>query len=70
MSSSSAEPTIAIATGILGKATETGVRRHVNLLFGGRTVVLTERFEAGFQTPRPVFVETEAGGPGGALERE
>ncbi len=60
---------IAIATGILGKATETGVRRHVNLLFGGRTVVLTERRETGFQSPRPTFVDADAGGAGGALER-
>ena len=29
--------TVAIATGILGKATETGVRRHMALLFGGRS---------------------------------
>jgi glycosyltransferase involved in cell wall biosynthesis len=53
--------TIAIATGILGKATETGVRRHIALLFGGRTVVLCETREPGYEATRPVFVQHRNG---------
>jgi colanic acid/amylovoran biosynthesis glycosyltransferase len=49
------DPTVAIATGILGKATETGVRRHIGMLFGGNTVVLCERREPGFESEKPVF---------------
>jgi colanic acid/amylovoran biosynthesis glycosyltransferase len=49
-------PTVAIATGILGKATETGVRRHIGLLFGGNTVILCERREPGFESDKPAFV--------------
>jgi glycosyltransferase involved in cell wall biosynthesis len=56
-------PTVAIATGILGAATETGVRRHIATLFGGRTVVLAERREPGFQPTRPSFIQYEVGGP-------
>ena len=58
-------PTLAIATGILGKATETGVRRHVALLFGGNTVVLCERREPGHADTRPTFVQH----PEGVLEQ-
>ncbi len=54
-------PVVAIATGILGKATETGVRRHVALLFGGNTVVLCERVETGHVPVRPTFVQHPSG---------
>lgn len=47
---------LAIATGILGKSTETGARRHAEQLFGGATVVLCERIEAGYIPTRPTFV--------------
>ena len=61
---------IAIATGILGKGTETGVRRHVQHLFGGDTVVLAERVEPGFVPDRPAFVQYGGGGgPLAAVER-
>jgi glycosyltransferase involved in cell wall biosynthesis len=53
--------TVAVATGILGKATETGVRRHVAELFGGRTVVLCERREPGHVDTRPTFVQNPEG---------
>lgn len=49
-------PTVAIATGILGRGTETGVRRHIAHLFGGRTVVMCERIEPGFVPDRPTYV--------------
>ncbi len=63
--------TIAIATGILGTATETGVRRHVNELFGGNTVVLTERRDPEHVALKPTFDASEAGaGPIGAVLRE
>lgn len=55
-------PTLAVATGILGKATETGVRRHIALMFGGRTVVLCERMEPGHEPLRPTFVQHPRGG--------
>jgi colanic acid/amylovoran biosynthesis glycosyltransferase len=55
--SSSWKPTIAIATGILGRATETGVRRHINELFGGNTIVLAEKLEPGFTPGRPAFIQ-------------
>ncbi len=55
-------PTIAVATGILGKATETGVRRHIALLFGGNTVVLCERQEVGHAALRPTYVQHPQGG--------
>jgi glycosyltransferase involved in cell wall biosynthesis len=62
---------VAIATGILGTATETGVRRHVGELFGGHSVVLTERIEAGHDPLRPTFDASAAGrGPLGLLQRE
>ncbi len=51
--------TVAIATGILGKATETGVRRHVAMLFGGNTVVLCERMVPDHAPLRPTFVLDE-----------
>jgi colanic acid/amylovoran biosynthesis glycosyltransferase len=57
---------VAIATGILGKATETGVRRHIGLLSGGNTVVLCERREPGFESDKPVFVSIS--GRTGAME--
>lgn len=66
-----ASGTVAIATGILGKATETGVRRHIAHLFGGRTVVLTETSPAGFNRDRPTFVlDTATHGPLAALETQ
>lgn len=46
---------VAIATGIFGRPTETGVRRHVGMLFGGNTVVLCERCEPGATSEKPVF---------------
>jgi glycosyltransferase involved in cell wall biosynthesis len=62
---------VAIAAGILGTATETGVRRHVGELFGGNTVVLTERRDQGHVPLKPTFDASEAGsGPLGALLRE
>ncbi len=67
--SSSSPDTIAIATGILGKATETGVRRHIAMLFGGRTVVLAERREPGFEPTRPTFIQSEVSGPLLGVER-
>lgn len=53
--------TLAIATGILGNATETGVRRHIATLFGGNTVVLCERIEQGYASTRPTFVHHPRG---------
>lgn len=62
---------VAIATGILGTATETGVRRHVNELFGGHTVVLTERRDPEHVALKPTFDASRAGaGPLGAVLRE
>lgn len=71
MAEAACQNTIAIATGILGKATETGARRHIDLLFGGNTVVLCERREEGFETTRPLFVSGEVvHGPLGRIEHE
>lgn len=62
---------IAVATGILGKATETGVRRHIAQLFLGNTVVLCERREPGHETDKPVFTSIDGrGGALAAMERE
>ncbi|MCB1354053.1 MAG: glycosyltransferase [Rhodobacteraceae bacterium] len=58
--------TVAIATGILGTATETGVRRHIALLFSGRTVVLCERRDPDHVSEKPVFVAI--GGRSGPLQ--
>ena len=63
-------PTLAVATGILGKATETGVRRHIAMLFGGNTVVLCERQEKGHNTIRPTCVQHPQGGLGALAEFE
>jgi glycosyltransferase involved in cell wall biosynthesis len=63
-------PTVAIATGILGKATETGVRRHIALLFGGNTVVLCETRDPGHESARPTFVQRPGPGLGARLEFE
>ncbi|MEM8570661.1 MAG: glycosyltransferase [Pseudomonadota bacterium] len=64
-------PKVAIATGILGKGTETGVRRHIAHLFGGNTVVLCERLTPGFESEKPVFVSVDGrSGPVATLERE
>jgi colanic acid/amylovoran biosynthesis glycosyltransferase len=60
-------PTVAIATGILGKATETGVRRHIGMLFGGNTVVLCERRDPDHSGEKPVFASV--GGHDGAAAR-
>ena len=63
------ESTVAIATGILGKATETGARRHIAHLFGGRTVVLAETRAGSFDAGRPAFVLDEAvEGPSAVVE--
>ena len=71
MSSSSPEPTLAVATGILGNPTETGARRHLAMLFGGRTVALAERRFPGFRSPRPALVLNELdAGPLAWLEQE
>lgn len=59
-----AEATVAIATGILGKSTETGARRHVAQLFGGQTVVVCDRIEPGTALLRPTFVCAPSGLPG------
>ena len=63
-------PTVAIATGILGKATETGVRRHIALLFGGNTVVFCETRDSGHESARPTFVQRPGPGLGARLEFE
>ncbi len=62
-------PTVAVATGILGKGTETGVRRHIRYLFGGSTVVLTERLEPGFTLDRPTLLQRGPVGPVATVER-
>jgi len=69
MSGQGRPPSVAIATGILGKGTETGVRRHIQQLFGGNTVVLTERVEPGFGPDRPAYVQYAGGGLAARLER-
>lgn len=62
---------IAIATGILGLATETGPRRHVEDLFGGNTVVLTERTDAGHIPLKTTFDAAQAkAGRLGSILRE
>jgi glycosyltransferase involved in cell wall biosynthesis len=55
-------PTVAIATKICGRATETGVRRHIRLLFGGRTVVVSETVDGPPDASRPLFVYGPQGG--------